>query len=58
MKTSLKVSYKAGSSRLSLTSGFGLHIVYNLIKQKLNGNISCESETGKGVLFILEVPVG
>jgi signal transduction histidine kinase len=38
-------------------TGLGLNIVYNLIKQKLNGNITCESESGKGVLFIVEVPV-
>jgi signal transduction histidine kinase len=38
-------------------TGLGLHIVYNLVKQKLHGNISCESETGKGVLFLIEVPV-
>jgi signal transduction histidine kinase len=38
-------------------TGLGLNIVYNLIKQKLHGNISCKSEPGKGVLFIIEVPV-
>jgi signal transduction histidine kinase len=36
--------------------GLGLHIVYNLITQKLKGTISCESETGKGVLFRISLP--
>jgi signal transduction histidine kinase len=38
-------------------TGLGLNIVYNLVKQKLHGNISCTSEPGKGVLFIMELPV-
>jgi signal transduction histidine kinase len=38
-------------------TGLGLNIVYNLVKQKLQGNISCESEPGKGVLFTLTLPL-
>ena len=38
-------------------TGLGLNIVYNLIRQKLHGSISCESEPGKGVLFRIEVPI-
>lgn len=38
-------------------TGLGLHIVYNLIRQKLQGNIACESEPGQGVLFTLTLPV-
>ncbi len=38
-------------------TGLGLNIVYNLVKQKLHGTITCESEPGKGVLFRIEVPV-
>jgi signal transduction histidine kinase len=38
-------------------TGLGLNIVYNLVRQKLNGTISCSSEPTKGVLFIIEVPV-
>jgi len=38
-------------------TGLGLNIVYNLVRQKLHGTISCESEPGKGVLFKIEVPV-
>jgi len=38
-------------------TGLGLNIIYNLIKQKLHGTITCESEPGKGVLFEIEVPV-
>jgi signal transduction histidine kinase/Tfp pilus assembly protein PilF len=38
-------------------AGLGLNIVYNLVRQKLHGTISCESVTGEGVLFKIEVPV-
>ena len=38
-------------------SGLGLNIVYNLVRQKLHGTITCESDPGKGVLFKIEVPV-
>ena len=38
-------------------TGLGLNIVYNLVKQKLHGSISCESESGNGVLFRLDLPV-
>ncbi len=38
-------------------TGLGLNILYNLVKQKLHGTITCESENGKGVLFKIEVPV-
>jgi signal transduction histidine kinase len=39
-------------------TGLGLNIIYNLVKQKLHGTITCVSEQGKGVLFKIEVPVG
>lgn len=38
-------------------SGLGLHIIYNLIRQKLKGTITCESEPGKGVLFNVLLPL-
>jgi signal transduction histidine kinase len=38
-------------------SGLGLHIIYNLVTQKLAGTIRCESEMGRGTRFIIEVPV-
>ncbi len=38
-------------------TGLGLHIVYNLVRQKLHGNISCTSAPGEGVLFKIDVPV-
>ena len=37
-------------------TGLGLHIVYNIIKQKLHGNILCKSEPGQGVLFQMDLP--
>lgn len=36
-------------------SGLGLHIIYNLVTQKLGGTIRCESEVDKGTKFIIEV---
>jgi signal transduction histidine kinase len=38
-------------------TGLGLNIVYNLVRQKLHGTITCESEPGEGVLFAIEVPL-
>ena len=37
-------------------SGLGLHIVYNLVTQKLLGTITCESKPGKGTVFVLLFP--
>ncbi|MBN2214505.1 MAG: hypothetical protein JW723_09690 [Bacteroidales bacterium] len=36
-------------------TGLGLHIVYNLVTQKLGGKIECESEVGEGVNFMIKV---
>lgn len=38
-------------------TGLGLNIVYNLVRQKLHGNISCTSTPGEGVLFKIDIPV-
>jgi signal transduction histidine kinase len=37
-------------------TGLGLHIVYNLITQKLEGQIRCESQVGLGTSFVLLFP--
>jgi signal transduction histidine kinase len=37
-------------------SGLGLHIVYNLVTQKLNGTIKCESQVDVGTKFIIKLP--
>jgi len=37
-------------------TGLGMHIIYNLITQKLDGTIEVESEVGKGSEFIMEFP--
>lgn len=37
-------------------SGLGLHIVYNLVTQKLKGNIRCESHPDEGTRFIVDLP--
>lgn len=37
-------------------SGLGMHLVYNLIQQKLEGSISVHSVEGKGTIFIIILP--
>lgn len=38
-------------------SGLGLHIVYNLVTQSLNGRIQARSEPGSGVQFTIRFPM-
>lgn len=37
-------------------SGLGLNLVFNLVKQKLKGELTFESEVGQGVHFELRLP--
>ncbi|MBF0614532.1 MAG: PAS domain-containing protein [Magnetococcales bacterium] len=38
-------------------SGLGMHIVYNLVTQRLNGNITAQSRAGVGTEFHIQFPV-
>ncbi|MCJ8297905.1 MAG: ATP-binding protein [Pseudomonadales bacterium] len=38
-------------------TGLGLHIVYNLVTQKFNGAIKCESKLAEGTQFTLTIPL-
>ena len=38
-------------------SGLGLHIVYNLVTQKLKGSITCQSHPGEGATFTITLPL-
>lgn len=38
-------------------SGLGMHIVYNLVTQKLGGSITCRSLLGKGIRIHLIIPL-
>jgi signal transduction histidine kinase len=38
-------------------TGLGMHIVYNLVAQKLKGDIQCESSPGAGTTFRLVLPL-
>jgi two-component system sensor histidine kinase ChiS len=38
-------------------TGLGMHIVYNLVTQRLKGNIECSSNPGEGVLFKMQIPL-
>lgn len=42
--------------RGSGSSGLGLHIVYNLVRQTLQGTIRCETEQDAGTKFIIRFP--
>ncbi len=48
--------YKCDKSRSEKGSGLGLSIVYQLVK-KMNGEVTAESEPGKGTVFILMFPL-
>ena len=37
-------------------SGLGLHIVYNLVTQRLGGTITVDSAAGKGTGFTIDIP--
>lgn len=39
-------------------SGLGLNIVYNIVTDKLGGDIRCESTGQKGSTFIIRIPLG
>ncbi|MEB3280712.1 MAG: hybrid sensor histidine kinase/response regulator [Lyngbya sp.] len=38
-------------------SGLGLHIIYNLVTQKLQGKIFCDSQVSRGTKFVLNLPI-
>jgi len=37
-------------------TGLGMHIVFNLVTQTLNGKINCKSEPGKGTFYAIKIP--
>ena len=37
-------------------TGLGLHIVFNIVKSNLQGDISCKSKLGSGTSFHLSFP--
>lgn len=39
------------------STGLGMHVVYNLVTHKLDGNIQCQSASGQGIEFVIEVPL-
>ncbi|MEM7182795.1 MAG: sensor histidine kinase [Spirochaetota bacterium] len=45
------------TSNKQIGTGLGLNIVYNLIYQKLKGNIHCSSNFGSGVVFLIRLPL-
>lgn len=45
------------TASLASNSGLGLHLVYNLVTQRLQGTIVVESDLGQGTRFILSLPL-
>ena len=45
------------TTNLQQGMGLGMHLVYNLISQRLRGTILCDSEPGRGVRFFIEAPL-
>jgi signal transduction histidine kinase len=37
------------------STGLGMQVVFNLVVQKFGGDISCQSEPGQGVVFIIDI---
>jgi signal transduction histidine kinase len=44
------------SGRSAGSTGLGLHIVYNLVTNRLQGHISLYSKVGKGTRFTIDIP--
>jgi signal transduction histidine kinase len=38
-------------------TGLGLHIVYNLVTQRLGGSVRLDSEAGRGTVFLIRLPL-
>jgi signal transduction histidine kinase len=38
-------------------TGLGMHIVYNLVTQQLQGKIECQTQLEKGTLFMITLPI-
>lgn len=45
------------TNRQAGRSGLGMHIVYNIVTQKLKGEILCKDTQSKGVLFVIGIPL-
>lgn len=45
------------TTNMQAGTGLGLNIVYNLVTQKLKGEISCESKPGEGARFVVTAPI-
>ncbi len=45
------------TNRSSGGTGLGMHILYNLVTQSLDGEMECTSKPEKGVVFFIRVPI-
>ena len=46
------------TNRVAGNTGLGMHVVYNLVVQKLEGTIEVASEINRGVHFSITLPIG
>jgi len=44
------------TTNMGSNSGLGMHIIYNIITKQFGGDIQCESEVNKGVMFTISIP--
>jgi len=45
------------TTNMQAGNGLGMNIVYNVVTQKLKGDITCESTLGSGVTFTIDCPL-
>ena len=45
------------TNRANGGSGLGMNVVFNIVRQKMHGTISVESDLDKGTKFIINVPI-
>jgi signal transduction histidine kinase len=46
------------TNRVEGNTGLGMHVVYNLVVQKLEGDIEVTSKVNEGILFNITLPIG
>lgn len=45
------------TTQMGKFSGLDLFLLYNLVTQKMRGNVTCESDINKGSRFLITLPL-
>jgi len=45
------------TTNMQVGTGLGMHILFNIVTQKLGGTVTCESEVGQGTVFTINIAV-